>query len=707
MQKLKQLIEMKRFVFFIFLSFFIYSVSYSLPPELRVQKSLDGQWKFTPEGQTTDSIEVPDYWDAAPGYKNVKHAVYEKTITVPNTKEWSSKIIQIDFEGVNFIADVYVNEHFITSHVGGWVPFSADISKFVKPGESFTLKVDVKGGCYFPIADTSGFPLWPVGFFGQKQKWGIAYDVWLRAYGKVNIKDAFILTSVRKKEISVQYQIYNESNVDQIFYIQSIVSPSKYNNNVFQFKSSPIKLKSGESKTVDLTEKWNNPHLWNPQDPFLYNLQSEIISEKTNEILDKETRRFGFREIWILGNKYILNGNRVNFMGTNFVQHSEFYDNQRYLYITPETWNNTVDRLFYLNIRTVRFHMQPPPQFVLDIADERGLMVIEESGIYAREYVLKTNKEKYIENCKKWIGHWVIANRNHPSILVWNAENEMGVGWLKWMTNPEIKSLGDAIRLYDTSRPVNYDGDQDVGDVAVNYHYPETYEKAPTGSIYSWANKVLSNKPTGVGEFITHYGQFGLENQWWQGTWVRGMRYVGFSDIRPYRHDWAFLSNENNERTDNLRNGFSPVALFDINYDSLGIEPLMLHLYPVLKEGEVVNHILALYNDEFADTSISIEVVIKSSQTKEVVTTYRVSETYTNITLAEGSGNYTVPLGEHIEIPYMFQVPKTPGLFIDVELVARKNGELKFKESKRYSIRGISENQGNLYNKVIFKRPVK
>ena len=45
----------------------------------------------------------------------------------------------------------------------------------------------------------------------------------------------------------------------------------------------------------------------------------------------------------------------------------------------PENWNQTIDRLFELNLRAVRFHMQPAPKYILDIADERGLLVMDES----------------------------------------------------------------------------------------------------------------------------------------------------------------------------------------------------------------------------------------------------------------------------------------------------------------------------------------
>ncbi|MFC2138679.1 glycoside hydrolase family 2 protein [Bacteroidota bacterium] len=665
--------------------------SFSAPLPFRTEILLNDKWDFTPKDGKKTSIMVPDFWDAA-GFEGVDQAIYERQITIPLTKEWQNKIIKIEFEGVNFIADVFINSKLITSHIGGWIPFSVDITDYVKPGETYTLKVDVKGGSHQPIVDKKGYPQWPVGFIGQKQRWGIVFDVWLRSYGKVCIEDAFIQTSYRKKSIAIEYTVNNYSETEKSIVINGEIAPEYYPNKFdIKFESERINLKPGESKIIVVKKSWNSAHLWSPDDPFLYYLTSSVSETGNDDIIDIEKRRFGFREIWTSGNKLMFNGHRFTILGTNIVQHSEFHKDQRYFYMSPESWNESIDRLFELNLRTVRFHMQPAPKYIIDIADERGLLVMDESTIYAREYILKANKKLYLENCKKWIESWVKARRNHPSIIVWNAENEMGVGWLNWMTSDEMKSLGDEIRKYDTTRLVNYDGDRDVGDQMINYHYIETYKGTVDTSIYSWADSVKS-KPTGVGEFITHYGENGEENQWWMGTFIRGMRYVNFADIRPYRHDWAWLRSDMTPKIENLKNSLSPVALFDKNYDDLGIGPLLYDNHPVVQAGDTINSTLILYNDEFSDTVITIEVLIKSSEYHQALYHYHGYKTPKQKIVSQGMKTYFVPLGEHIDIPYSYEVPAMKeGFidFIDVELVARKKGKIKFKETIRYAVRNF------------------
>ncbi len=669
----------------------------------RTEICLDGIWEFTPIGQEKTSIIVPDYWDAHPEFKKVDRAIYERIVQIPDTKDWESKILKIEFEGVNFIADVYINDELVFNHIGGWVPFTIDITRFVKAGESCRLKVDVKGGSYQPIVDEGLNPQWPVGFSGHTRKWGIIFDVWLRAFGKIHTNDVFIKTSFRNKRIYADLEICNTDIKERkISIISTIVPALTPELKSLVLKSNPFTIKGEEVRIISLESSWEQPSYWSPANPFLYYLITEIVDVKTGEVIDRRNDRFGFREIWAEGNRIMFNGHAMTILGANIVQHSEFYDNQRYYYMTPETWNQTIDRLFELNLRTVRFHMQPAPLFILDIADERGLLIMDESAIYAREYILKSNKKVYLENCIKWIGPWVKARRNHPSVIIWNAENEMGAGWLKWMTESEMKSLGDAIRLYDKTRLVNYDGDRDVGDALINMHYPEGYTNTVSGSIYAWADSVSSIKPTGVGEFITHYGKNGNINQWWQGTWVRGMRYVYFADIRPYRHDWAILRSDNTPCIENLINSLSPVALFDKEYDDLGIDPLVNRNYPYLQPGDTVNRTFILYNDEFEDEIIDIEVLVKSSELYPVLYHYNGDRSPMNKIIASDRNTYIVPLGEHVDIPYTLIVPSLYEGFTDgftIEMIARKKGVVKFRETIKFNIRNF-ENKESVIPKI-------
>jgi len=629
------------------------------------EMSLNGIWEFTPKDGSTTEIAVPEYWDARPGF-DTDSAVYRRKVTVPTA--WQDKVILLRFEGVNHIADVYVNNQRVASHVGGWIPFTTDITSLVQAGQTFDLKVNVRGGNHVPVSDGNGHPLWPVGWFGHTSRWGIIHDVRLTAQGKVYIDDAFIQTSWRRKTLEISYDITNAGNSVRTVLIEADVIPRGGDKVVKSLQSESLALGAGQSRTVTIKSPWTNPQPWTPDSPHLYVVRSRVTDRRG--VVDEDRQRFGFREIWIEGNRFMFNGHRLNLLGSSIVSHGEHHQHQRYRFVTPETWPQTINRLKKLNIGVVRMHQQPAPDFVLDIADEMGLMIIEESAIYARDYFDRKKRETYFQNCLQWIGPWVRDRRNHPSIVLWSAENEMGAAYIKWFSHEQMRTLGDTIRLHDRTRPIIYHGDRDVGDTTINLHYPEGYEKSPSGDIYGWADQLSPEKPTGIGEFLTHYGPNGSVNQWWQGTWVRGLRFVGFADIRPYRLDWAWMAKKNTPKIINLRNSLAPIALFDKAYDGLGIGPVAYGKYPTLTAGQWPTRTLLLYNDAFQGTDIRIEVLVRAD-----------GKTY-----ASGSRQFSLLLGEHRAIPYSFQVPDTSSRALDILLTTFKHGTIQFQETRRFKV---------------------
>lgn len=660
--------------------------TFSQAPPIREEVSLNGIWNFTTESGEKSTIPVPEFWDAAPGFtkkvsreytndrgeKTVREVllpststgIYEREVTIPET--WKNKVILIEFEGVNHIAEVYLNDKLLQTHIGGWTPFSVDITDLIKPGKTGRLKVVVKGGSHSPIVDSNGYPQWPVGWYGQESRWGIIFDTWLRAYGTVYIEDAFIQTSWRNKNITVKYDLVNQSGTKHEIQILGEIRENGNSKTILSLTSEKIVLQPGEKKSVQVKSAWVNPKLWNPETPNLYFLSSNIIKGKS-ELIDEELRRFGFREIWIDGTKLMLNGNRLNLRGTSINVHGQGYNRGRYKYITPETFNQTIDRLQALNIQCVRFHQQPASKRIIEIADERGLLVVEESPLYARDYILKSNNEIYFRNALTWLKPWVRDRRNHPSVIMWSSENEIGRDWLKWFSDKQLKTLADSIRAVDPTRPVIAEGDFDIGDDFYSDHYPEGVGKTVTGSIYSWDTLISKTKPSSFGEFL-----FGNSDgkEWWHGTWCRGLRYINAAQMMPYTLDWAWSADSLSDVHFNLKNSFAPVALFDKDYDDLGIDAIRKKSYPELKAGETEIRNLILYNDCFSEETVQVEVRLESK----------------GKLLANDMRNIKLPLGDHLDIKCEFKVPGSENELLDFVLITRKSGKLTFQEYKKFRI---------------------
>lgn len=670
--------------------------AFAAAPALRDQISLNGEW---PVGGT-----VPTYM----GIKNLDERTYEREVMVPAA--WSGKVIKLEFGAVNFIAAVFVDGTLVHEHVGGWCPFAIDLTGRVRPGAAFRLKAHVKDATHPPIVDANKAFAWPVG--GWRQFGGIADDVWLRAYGEVHIEDAFIQTSLAKRELAVDYTVRNASAQTQTFTLAADVVRESSGATEHRLASPATTLAAGETRLVRVTSRWKNPALYWPDQPALYHLCSRVVSTSsppasaggTPPTLDTETRRFGFREITIRGNQFYWNGIRANLYGDYQVFGDTWYVDSAKLH-TPEALPATFDRIKAMNIRVLRWHHNPVPAYVLDLADEKGLLICSESANYGRDFHKKSNHALYLENARKTIAPWIRAERNHPSIYIWNATNEMTHSFTGPFAPDSLLPLGADIARLDPTRPVGYDGDTGRSNpianpdprelqknrirqaALVDYHYPEAYNKEPTGSIYGWAHLVFADKPTGAGEMlhtkspIKDIQPIMERNTWWLGIWLRGLRYTDWTNVKPAC--WWFtdadLASDNpaqRQRTLNLRNALAPVALFDKAYDDLGITPYVTGTtpggtLPTLAAGTEHRRTLIAYNDEFRDTAVTLEVSLQSA----------------GQTLASACKKISLELGAHRDIPCRFTLPPLPeGSEFTLLLRTYKRGQLTFEEPRRFTI---------------------
>jgi len=112
------------------------------------------------------------------------------------------------------------------------------------------------------------------------------------------------------------------------------------------------------------------------------------------------------------------------------------------------------------------------------------------------------------------------------------------------------------------------------------------------------------------------------------------------------------------------------VALFDKDYDDLGIEVLRKSNYPELKEGETISRNLVLYNDCFSERNIQVEIRLESN----------------GKLLANDIRNFEVPLGEHRDFKCEITVPSSENGILNLVLITRKTGKLTFIETRKFKV---------------------
>jgi len=652
----------------------------SVPEESVV--SLDGTWHFDPEGDMAPfEIAVPMRWELAKGCRNVHAATYAREIDLPLS--FSDRRIVLRFDAVGEFCEVRVNGRSAGQRLVGPVPAEFDITGLVSvPSVGNRLEVIVKDDTHFsvpkPSSDWRNRRHWvPHGIGGNSRK-GLFQSVTLRARPPVHIADARVQTSVREKRITVHYELRNPGRTPVKTTIGGSVRPAAGGAACLVLPITQVTLPGQLTTSVVLTAEWADPVLWQPDHPQLYQLRS-ILADDAGNRLQRHDTRFGFREVWFEGIHFYLNGIRCNLRGE-----SPSYNRSDGPLETRATAAALVKKALAANFNVLRFHAVPAPPHVYDVCDELGMLVIDESAIYASWGMILPEHPDWLDNCRDHLRRWVRRDRNHPSIVLWSADNE-GLNCSQ-LSSAQLAEFGREVDSVDGTRPVIFDGDgSNYGTSPASVkHYVRTiadledrggkasgYGRDLRNDIY-WAAEYRQPLPLGIGEFLFPandamrakraevYAAMGLQ--------TRGYRYANWFDIRPYNPNYTGgLKPEGpneayRDAWDTIVKSFAPVAVFDKAYDALGPFPKP----PELRVGQATARTLIVYNDTFTDEDVTVQWTVELDGKR----------------IAGAEVALQIPLGGHTELEIGFRPPQAGP--VALTLISQKQGQECFRDTKRF-----------------------
>jgi hypothetical protein len=176
-----------------------------------------------------------------------------------------------------------------------------------------------------------------------------------------------------------------------------------------------VTLKQGESRTIRQTLKMPGAKLWTPEAPHLHTLETLTPG-------DSLKTRFGMREFRFdtATKRAYLNGKPYFLRGSNVTLHRFFEDESGGMLPWDEKWVRRllVDVPKEMHWNAFRFCIGPVPDMWLDIADEAGLLIQNEFFIW--RYRKQWDTAEMIRQFKDWMRD----NWNHPSVAIWDADNE-------------------------------------------------------------------------------------------------------------------------------------------------------------------------------------------------------------------------------------------------------------------------------------------
>lgn len=359
---------------------------------------------------------------------------YKKTIT-PDAN-WKNKQINIKFESAMNVAEVWLNGEKLTTHVGGYLPFTVTLTDKLKwdTSNELIVRLDNRDN---PV--TGPKPLKDLDFntYG-----GIYRHVHLQINNDLHISDAVAAGKTASGGIFVQYPKVSPelANIKVKTHLVNLhVDPKQFRvvqklmdgNKVVVDQTSALQTISGKSdaeNNIELALK--NPRLWSPKAPNLYNLVTLIY--EGDSLVDEQTTRIGIREFKWVDNQLFINGEKTFLRGVN--------RHQEYPYIGYAT-SDAMDYRDAVKIKSAGFdyvrlsHYPHSPAFMA-AADELGLVLLD--SILGWQYFSEDPafQAQIQQTCRDLIRR----DRNHASVMAWECSlNE------SWMTEPFIDSLTNII----------------------------------------------------------------------------------------------------------------------------------------------------------------------------------------------------------------------------------------------------------------------
>ena len=400
--------------------------------DVRKVLSLDGTWEiiFDTENAGRDAgwhknkvfsaqkikrnIIVPSCWEEIEkDYEGV--AYYRRSFMVPGS--WQGKVAYINFDAVNFISEIWVNDHAAGYHEGGFTPFKLRVDKLLKPGEENTLILRVAGPILMSNKTIDGIgkmetPQWRGAIAG-----GIWQPVEIVATNRIYVEDVFIEPKISDNTVTFHIELDNAGIKTSPTQLEIAIRSTREPEKIVAGKKKKLDIKPGQNK-----HSWKlkipDAKYWSPDDPHLYDVDISITFE--NKVSDKWTARFGMREFTIDNKQFYLNGKPLYLKATFF---EGLYPTKLAYPDSKEMAVREIKLAKEAGFNMIRPWRKPPPKMWLDLCDQIGMLTVGSMAIECMDFPFESARlPGWVEN---EIRESILRDRSRTCVVQWELFNEL------------------------------------------------------------------------------------------------------------------------------------------------------------------------------------------------------------------------------------------------------------------------------------------
>ncbi|GIF00881.1 beta-glucuronidase [Paractinoplanes rishiriensis] len=404
----------------------------------RERKRLDGLWQFSldPAGEGRAArwfsgplphareMAVPASFNDLAADTAVRDYIgdvwYQSTVRVP--RGWDGRRIVLHFESATHRATVWVGDTEVLSHEGGYTPFATEITEHVRAGEPVRVTVLVNNTLSFQSIPPGVIENTPAG--PRQRYWhdffnyaGIHRSVWLYQTDPVHLTDVTVVTGLDGATGTVEYTTEGVGAAGTRVVLRDA-------------SGRPVAEAAGAAGTLTV----ENVHRWAPGDGYLYDLEVQL-TDGDGALVDSYHQSVGVRTVRVAGNRFLINDEPFHFTG--FGKHED-------LAVIGKGHNDAFmvhdfALLDWIGANSFRTSHYPYSEEVLDYADRRGIVIIDETaavglnmglggGIFGSqgyttfspETINDTSREVHAQAIRELVAR----DKNHPSVVLWSIANE-------------------------------------------------------------------------------------------------------------------------------------------------------------------------------------------------------------------------------------------------------------------------------------------
>lgn len=422
----------------------------------RYETTLSNGWRFSHDKQTWQTISIPHDWAIAGPFDKkwdlqvvaieqngeteateksgrsgalpwIGKGYYQRTITIPE----NCKHAELVFDGAMSEPTVWFNGILAGHWAYGYNTFRVDITPFMQAGDN-QLEVDLQN-----VEESSRW--YPGAGIYRPVKLILTGSSWIDPW------KTFIRTTklaANEAELAVTVGTGNALDGGLSFVVE-----------ILDAEGQLVALESNDNVncegTADMTFSIKSPQLWTPETPYLYTARINYM--QCGQLLDTTTQKFGIRTIQVSKEGgFQLNGVTRKIKGVCL--HHDL--GPLGAAVNKAALIRQIKTMKAMGCDAIRTSHNMPSQMQMDVCDSLGMMVMAESFDM---WVYPKCKNGYARFFKEWsnkdIENLILANRNHPSIVMWSIGNEIPEQGSK--AGKEIaESLQKLCHELDPTRPV-------------------------------------------------------------------------------------------------------------------------------------------------------------------------------------------------------------------------------------------------------------